>query len=180
MQVPLQIIIRDDDPSGAIEKRIREKAEKLNQFSDRIISCRVAIEFTQRHKHQGKLYNVRIHLAVPGKELVANHNEKEDLYVAIRDAFDDMVRQLEKSVQKLHREVKAHPELLEGHVVRIFKEDDFGFIATSDGEEFYFNASNVVHPSFEKLEVGTPVHFIKAMGDEGPQAHRVSARERES
>ncbi len=177
-QVPLQITLRDIAHSDALEERIRQKAEKLTQFADRIVSCQVVAELTQRHKHQGKLYNVRIHINLPGKELVVNHNEEEDLYVAIRDAFDDMVRQLEATMQKRHGEVKAHPELLQGEVVRIFKEDDFGFIATPDGEEFYFNANNVVHPSFERLEVGMSVHFIEAMGDEGPQAHRVKARER--
>ena len=179
MQVPLQITLRDIDHSDAIEQRIRKKAQKLTQYSDQIISCQVVLESTQRHKHQGKLHNVRINLTLPGKELVVNHNEAEDLYVGIRDAFDDMMRQVEEAMRIRHGEIKAHPELLQGEVVRLFREDDFGFIATPDGEEFYFNASNVVHPSFERLEVGTPVHFIEVMGDEGPQAHRVRARERQ-
>ncbi|WP_267256124.1 hypothetical protein [Coxiella endosymbiont of Ornithodoros maritimus] len=51
-------------------------------------------------------------------------------------------------------------------------------MATPDGEEFYFNAGNVVHPTFEKLEVGTKVQFIKGIGDDGAQAHRVIAKER--
>lgn len=178
-QVPLQITIRNMGHSEAIEQKVREKANRLNKFSHQIIACNVVIELTTRHKHQGKLHNVRINLAVPGKELVANRNEQEDLYVALRDAFDDMVRQLEKRVHIRHGDVKSHPELMQGEVVRIFKENDFGFIVTPEGDEFYFNASNVVHPSFEKLAVGTPVHFIEAMGNEGPQAHRVSARERQ-
>jgi ribosomal subunit interface protein len=177
MQVPVQITIRNMGHSEAIEEKIREKANKLNRFYDHIIACQVVIEQTTRHKHQGKLYNVRINLDLPGKGLVANHKEKEDLYISLREAFDDMVRQLEKHINIRQGDVKAHPELLRGEVARIFKEEDFGFIVTPNGDEFYFNASNVVHPHFNKLEVGTPVQFIEAMGDEGPQAHRVSAHE---
>lgn len=177
MQVPLQITIRDIDHSDAVEQRIRQKAEKLNLYSDRIISCHIVVEQTMRHKHQGKLHNIRINLTVPGKELFVNRNEQEDLYVAIRDAFDDMARKLEEETQKIKGEVKSHPELIHGRIARIFKDDDFGFIETENGDEYYFNAANVVHPNFDKLEVGTEVHFIEAMGDEGPRAHRVSAKE---
>lgn len=178
-QVPLQITFRDMSHSAAIEQKVREKADKLSKFSDNIIGCNVVLALTTKHKHQGKLHNVRINVATPGKELVVNRNEQEDLYVALRDAFDDMVRQLERRTEIAHREVKAHPEILHGEVVRIFKDQDFGFIATPDGEEFYFNAGNVTYPHFEKLTVGMPVHFIEAMGDDGLQAHRVSARNRQ-
>jgi len=180
MQVPLQITIRDIDHSDAVEQRIRQKAEKLNLYSDRIISCRVVVEQTTRNKHQGKLHNVRINLTVPGKELFVNRNEQEDLYVAIRDAFDDMARKLEEEMKIAQGEVKTHPELIHGRVARIFKDDDFGFIETENGQEYYFNAANVVHPHFDKLEVGTEVHFIEVMGDEGPRAHRVSAKEQKA
>nr|WP_304986187.1 hypothetical protein [Coxiella-like endosymbiont] len=37
----------------------------------------------------------------------------------------------------------------------------------TNGDEFYFNASNVVHPNFDKLEVGMIVQFIEFIGDDG-------------
>lgn len=177
MQVPLQITIRDIGPSEAVKQRIRQKAEKLNLYSGQIISCHVVVQQIMRHKHQGKLYNVRINLTLPKKELVVNRNEQEDLYVAIRDAFDDMARKTEEAARKLQGDVKLHPNLMHGHVVRIFKDNDFGFIESEKGDEYYFNAANVVHPNFNKIEVGTQVHFIEVMGDEGLQAHRVSTTE---
>ena len=176
MQVPLQITIRDIDHSDAVEQRIRKKAEKLNVFSDKIISCHVVVELTKHHQNSDKLHNVRITLTLPGKELVVNHNEQENLFMAIRDAFSDMVRQVEESAHKLHGDVKAHAPIIEGKIVRLFQEDSFGFIVTADGDEYYFNVDNVVHPKFHKLKVGMEVHFIEAMGKEGPQAHRVSAK----
>ena len=137
----------------------------------------MVVEQTQRHKHQGKLYNVRITLALPHKELVVNRNAQEDLYVSVRDAFDDMLRQLDETVSKKQGDVKMHAPVIQGHIVRLFKDQDFGFIEAMDGEEYYFNAASVVHPSrFDRLAVGMEVHFIEAMGDEGPQARRVSAK----
>ena len=37
MQVPLQISFRNMDPSPAVEAVIREKAEKLDRYFDRIV-----------------------------------------------------------------------------------------------------------------------------------------------
>jgi ribosomal subunit interface protein len=108
MQIPLQVTFRDMEHSDAVETRIREKAEKLQRYYDKIMGCRVVIEMPQRHKHQGKLHSVRIDLTVPGAELVANHTQHEDVYVAIRDAFDAMSRQLEDFARKQRGEVKTH------------------------------------------------------------------------
>ncbi len=108
MQIPLQITLKDMPQSEAVESRIREKAEKLGRFYERIVSCRVVVESPQRHQHQGKLYSVRIDLTVPGAELAANRAQDEDVYVAIRDAFGAITRQLEDFVRRQRGEVKTH------------------------------------------------------------------------
>ncbi len=113
MQVPLEITFRGIPHSDAVETRIREKADKLEQFCDHIISCRVAVEAEHHHQHQGNLYHVRIDLAVPNKHLVVSreHHDKqahEDVYVALRDAFDAIKRQLEEYVRIQRGEVKNH------------------------------------------------------------------------
>ena len=64
MQTPLQITFRDMEPSAAVEANIREKAGKLEQFYDRIMSCRVVVEVPHGHQHQGRLYQVRIVIVV--------------------------------------------------------------------------------------------------------------------
>lgn len=108
MQIPLQITLKDMPQSDAVESRIREKADKLSRFHDKIISCRVVVESPQRHRHQGKLYSVHIDLSVPGAELVANRAQDEDVYVAIRDAFDAIIRQLEDFSRRQRGDVKSH------------------------------------------------------------------------
>jgi ribosomal subunit interface protein len=107
MTIPLQVTFRDMLPSEAVEIRIREKAEKLGRFCERIINCRVVVEMPQRHKHQGKLHCVRIDLTVPGAELVANHAQDEDVYVALRDAFVAITRQVEEYARVRRGEVKS-------------------------------------------------------------------------
>ncbi len=177
MQVPLQITLKDIARTEAIEHRIREKVTKLEVICHNIISCHVVAELTKRHPHQGKLYNVRIHLNLPGKELVVNQNEGKDFYNALRDAFEDMYRQLENVERIRDRHVKTHAVLSRGTVVRIFKDKQFGFIADGNGNEFYFNENSVLHPEFEQLAVGVSVEFIEMMGEDGAVANRISVIE---
>jgi len=113
MQIPLEISFRNMDPSAAVEARIREKAEKLERFHDRIIGCTVVVEAPHRHHHKGKLYSVHIDISVPGKDLVVDRakpldHAHEDVYVALRDAFNAAVRQLEDYTRRMRGDVKAH------------------------------------------------------------------------
>ena len=108
MQLPLQITIRDVDHSEALETHIRDKAKKLDEFFDHIMSCRVVVETPHKHHHQGKQFNVRIDIGVPGSEIVVNRDHAEDVYVALRDAFDAAKRQLEEHARKLHGNIKTH------------------------------------------------------------------------
>jgi ribosomal subunit interface protein len=108
MQTPLQITIRDMEHSDALETHIRDKVSKLEEFSTHITSCRVVVEVPHKHQHQGNQFNVRIDIGVPGNEIVVNHDHAEDVYVALRDAFDAAKRQLEDYARKIRGDVKTH------------------------------------------------------------------------
>src|SRR5690606_13269610 len=100
MKLPLQIVFRHLDPSDAIEAKVRERAEQLERYADDIMSCRVVVEAAHKPRHRGRLYHVRVDLKVPGAEIVASREPEmdhahEDVYVAIRDAFDAARRRLE-------------------------------------------------------------------------------------
>jgi ribosomal subunit interface protein len=112
MPVPLQISFRDMDPSPAVEARIREKAKKLERFFDRIVGCHVTVEAPHRHHHKGKLYTVHIDVSVPGSDVHVGrtgpiNHAHEDVYVAIRDAFDAAARQLEDHVRRMRGDTKT-------------------------------------------------------------------------
>jgi ribosome-associated translation inhibitor RaiA/cold shock CspA family protein len=175
MQVPLQITIRDLPHSDALEARIRDSAAKLEQFHPRISGCRVTIEESAKHHHQGRQFRVRIDLRVPGRaEIVATRHHDEDVYVALRDAFDSAKRQVEEVVREKRGDVKVHEVPRHGKVTRLAVDEGYGFIATEDGRELYFSRENVVHPAFEHLKPGTSVQFVEDLTGEGPQAKRVS------
>ena len=179
MQLPLQISFHNMDASDAVDARIREKAAKLDRFADRIMSCRVVVEAPNRRGHKGKLYHVRIDMTVPGAgEIVVNreapeNHAHEDVYVAVRDAFNAAARQLEDHARKRRGEVKTHEAPLHGKVARMFP--DYGFIAASDGRDIYFHRNSVVEGTFEELEEGSEVRLVVAEteGEKGPQASTV-------
>ncbi len=171
---PVKIVIRDMPSSPALEDHIRRKVEKLTQFYDRINSIHVAIEIPQKHKRQGKLFRVRLDLMVPGKELVVNKKLDEDVYVAIRDAFAALIRQLESYARIRRGDVKNHEGENLGYVSKLFPDEGYGFIQSVDGDEFYFSIANVSFPTYEQLMIGDMVQFIGASGSEGKQAHRVT------
>jgi ribosomal subunit interface protein len=108
MQTPVQIVFHEVAHSPALENLIREKAAKLETIFPRLMRCHVSIEQPHRHKQQGRPFNVRIALHVPGGEMVVNRDHHEDVYVALRDAFDAARRQIEEHAQKTRREVKRH------------------------------------------------------------------------
>ena len=70
MQVPLQITFRHMESSEALVARIRGRAEDLEHFFDRIISCRVVVECQHPRHQQGNLFHVHVELGVPGREIV--------------------------------------------------------------------------------------------------------------
>ncbi len=180
MQIPIQISYHGIDKSEAIDALIREKAGRLEQFCDHIVSCRVAVEKPQRHQHTGNPYRVRLELRVPpGHDLVVTEDPgKEEMHApltkVIRDAFRAMERQLKKLVDRQRRDVKRHPHQETNAVVaKIFPEEGYGFLETSAGREIYFHENSVLHRGFSRLSPGTGVHFIEESGEEGPQASSV-------
>ena len=100
MDVPVRITLKDVDLTPALESKIRDRAEKLGHYYDRIVSCHVTVESPERRHHKGKLYNVHVHLHVPGEDLLVTREPSEDLYTAIGDAFDAAKRQLLDFVQR--------------------------------------------------------------------------------
>jgi len=108
--IPVQITFRHMDTSAAVETRVRELANHLGVFSDRIQSCRVVVDSPHRHHHQGKVFNVKVQLGLPGEDVVVDmerpqRDGHEDVYVVLRDAFDAARRQLQQRMSALRGDV---------------------------------------------------------------------------
>lgn len=174
MELPLQVTLRDIAPSEAVESYIRERADKLEAFHPHLMSCRVVVEAPVRHHRKGGPFTVRIDITVPGDEIVINRKADEDLYVAIREAFDAVRRRLEDHVRRQRGSVKAHEAQPQGRVSKLFPKESYGFLTTPDGTEVYFHRNSVLAPGFDRLEVGSAVRFVQEEGERGPQASTVT------
>jgi ribosomal subunit interface protein len=174
MKQEVHIQFHGMEASEALAASARAHALKLDAFATDIMACRVLIDLEQKHKHQGRPYGVRLDLTLPGHELVVNRVHHEDVYVALRDAFDDMKRQLQEVVRQRRGQEKTHPVPLHGELVRLNDSEGYGFIRTPTGDEYYFSRDNLADTPFEHLQTGSRVQFIPEPGRDGPQARRVS------
>jgi ribosomal subunit interface protein len=174
VKIPPTIRAHHVSLSEAAKSTILKKASKLDSFYDRITSCRVVVDAPHRHQSKGLLYNVRIDLTVPGRELVIKREPHEDLYVAIRDAFDAARRQLKDFALRQRGDIKTHEAPPHGRVSKLFPKKGYGFIETPDGLEIYFHKNSVLNSGFDRLEIGAEVRFVQEPGEHGPQASTVT------
>lgn len=113
MQSPLDIQFRNMSASEAVEATVRRRVTKLEHLAGELIRCKVTIEAPHRHHRQGNLFSVSVDLHQSGRELVTNRTpqasrEHEDVYVALRDAFDAARRQVIKQLRTRRGDVKHH------------------------------------------------------------------------
>lgn len=108
MKKPVEIRFLGMEASTAVEAVAREKAAKLDGTGRELMSCRVTIEALHKHQQQGRPFAVRIDVTLPGHELGIDRVQHEDVYVALRDAFDGMRRRLDETLRRDRGEVKTH------------------------------------------------------------------------
>ncbi len=105
MPLSLQVTFRDMQPSPAVEARIRECGEKLLRINDNIHRCHVVVEAPHQRHTKGAVFHIHVDISLPGAELVVSREpelnpEHEDVYLALRDAFKAVRRQLENYSQQ--------------------------------------------------------------------------------
>ena len=93
MQKKLQIVFRGIDQSDAISSVIHKKVEKLERLHDNITSFRVVLDTPHKHHYKGKLFQVTVNAVTPDGDVNVSDG-KEDMYLALRDVFNVIERQL--------------------------------------------------------------------------------------
>ena len=106
-----QIVFHNIDQSDAINEAVQKRIGKLERYCDQIITGRVVLDSPHNNHHKGRVYSVGLEIHTPALEVRVNQEQHdnhahEDLYIAIRDAFNAAERQL-KSVDKKHRSEKV-------------------------------------------------------------------------
>ncbi len=180
MQIEPEISFQNVEHSDAVETAVRQHVDYLERFYSRLVGCRVVVDAPHKDKHKGRIYEIRIDLSVPGKDIAVTreageNHAHEDIYVAIRDAFDAARRLLEDHARKLSRHRhKQHPAKSHGKVVRVFDEDGYGFIETEDGHEVFFDRDSLTGQVWPRIKIGSSVRFTEHDGDKGPYGANIT------
>lgn len=106
--IPVQITVRGFEHTPAIEERILKEAAKLAGYFDGIVTIRAVAESPPKHHKKGRVYDVHLFVAVPGKEIAVKWEPQTDLYLAVRDAFLAARRQVKAYVERQRGLVKTH------------------------------------------------------------------------
>lgn len=175
MKLPIQITFSNMTPSESVRERVKALAAKLERFNKRIMSCRVTVRAPNHGQRSGRLYHVSIDLKLPGQQIAINRDppqnqSHEDVYVAVRDAFNALVRRLEDATRERRGDVKAHEEPSSGQIVRLSVDEKYGFLEDPTVGEVYFQAGAVPRGGFRRLNVGSKVHYVAEAGDAGLRA----------
>jgi ribosomal subunit interface protein len=178
MQVPLEVSYRNLEGSPAIDEHIRARVQHLERLAPNLIGCKVMVEAPHRQHHQGKIYHVRVHITLPGHEVVASrdpaeHHAHEDVYVALRDAFDAAERRLQDVLRRMRGQVKHHDVPDHGRISALAADGSSGRIEAADGRDLYFHRNALVDGDFDDLRLGDEVRFVAEAGEQGPQASSV-------
>jgi ribosome-associated translation inhibitor RaiA/cold shock CspA family protein len=183
MKRPLQIAFKNVESSASLETLIRERVERLQRFHPHITGARVVVEVPHRSPESGKLpLGIAVEIDVPGRNPVIAKGEQDrrevkgDRSAIVNRVFEAAERQLEQIAAIRKGEVKQHGSAGDtGVVVRIFPEQNYGFIEVKDSPDLYFSREVVGNGSFEHITVGSLVHVTRAAteGPMGPQASSV-------
>lgn len=178
MGIPLEVTFNGVAASEALRDNIETHVAKIAKLAPDALDCRVAVRFAGHRRHKGNRYHVHVRLLIPGAVLNASPASSEnaayeDAYVAVRDAFDALRRQLEDTAQRRRGEVKTHFEPPHGTITRLFHDAGYGIIEAMDGREIRFHRNSLVDAAFHELDLGREVRFTEAPGRDGPWASTV-------
>jgi hypothetical protein len=88
MRNPVEISLRGIPHSAELEQYVGEQARKLERICDRGLVCRVVAQALHLPKRQGVQLAVGLAITLPGTEIVINREHGDDIFVALRDAFE--------------------------------------------------------------------------------------------
>ena len=203
MQVPPEISIKGFVMNREIDTLLQHQIARLERVCDYIISLHVAIEKEQGRHQAGNPYlrlDIRVPLNheivvkrqsvlhgdvrtpsetetepdMATKHTLLSGRKDEPLVVTIHSTFDSARRQLERLVERQRKEVKSRPQNeIMGFIEKLFRDDEYGFIRSLEGQEIYFQKNSSLHSEWERLEVGTGVRYMEEQGEKGLQASSI-------
>lgn len=110
MNYPIHIRFAGMEPSDALTAAAHAHAHGLAWVESEIIACWVGIHCDPEQQPLGKPYSVRVDVAIPGHELMAQRVQHEDVQLALGHAFEDMEQQL-KAIDPLINHAEYAPTI---------------------------------------------------------------------
>jgi ribosome-associated translation inhibitor RaiA len=105
-----QVNFRNMPASEALASLVEARLEKVRHVCDRIQSCEVLIERSTHH-NKGRVFHVRVHLAMPGHDVVVGRDPAEVFtHEDPRDAIRDAFRVAGRSVAEHAARIRHEPE----------------------------------------------------------------------
>ncbi len=121
-----QVLFRGIEHSDAVQQAVHKRLEKLERYSDKIQSLKVILEAPHNNHHKGRVYHVGVEALMPNHDIVVahDHHDKhahEDIYVAIRDAFNAVERRLKTATdkQRSHRSKRLGDTVAEDEIQEV-------------------------------------------------------------
>ena len=99
----VDISLRGIAASDALERHIDEEARKLERICEHIRSCQVVAEARDGQKQRRAHFSVRLIIGLPGKEVVVNREDGEDVQTAVSEAFAAAATQLKDHMRRLEK-----------------------------------------------------------------------------
>jgi ribosome-associated translation inhibitor RaiA len=114
METPVQIDSQNMQPAEYVRSSIAKHVNELESRFGRMTSCRVILKPPSGHHHSGGLYEVNIHLILPGGREVdigrtpIADERHADVAFAVNDAFKRARRRLQAQVRRMQGHMKTH------------------------------------------------------------------------
>ncbi|HVV61768.1 MAG TPA: HPF/RaiA family ribosome-associated protein [Pseudolabrys sp.] len=191
MQIAPEISFHNLEGSEAAEDSIRNHIARLEDIYDRITTCRVRVDQRNQNSNGTIPPVVHVEISLPGhKDIVVAHEpahlqrkfQAPDLRNAINEAFRIAERRLAKYKDGLtdYAAEGGHEAANEfaGQVAELAPGKDFGFLMNKEGGLLYFHRNSVLTGDFDSLRRGDDVTYVEEMGDTGPIASKVRAKEK--
>ena len=189
MQIPIEIAFHNLPKSDWAENEIRNHVSRLEEIYDRLTTCRVRVDQRASNANNSIPPVVRIEISVPGHNNIVVAHEPDhlqrkfqapDLRNAINEAFRIAERQLTQYKDQLQDRTAAAghdaANTYLGQVAEITPAQDFGFLLTASGGLLYFHRNSILSGDFDRMKVGTEVHYVEEVGDTGPIATKVRVK----
>lgn len=93
-------------------EHIERKAQKLQHFTKPWgsgVICRIEVGRSTKHHRKGKIFRTEVNCEIPalGVKVLRAESEQWDWHVSLDQAFDEMVRQLTKTRERLSVRYKS-------------------------------------------------------------------------